>query len=94
MASLRPYSRSSRWIPPDPDWAAQLRTVARDYRQLALAHPHVRQPHLDPRAQPPCRHRSPPPLGPPGTAAVPGEPGGFGQCMVSAQDCCFGSCGC
>jgi len=27
--------------PADPDWAAQLRTVARDYRQLALAHPHV-----------------------------------------------------
>jgi hypothetical protein len=25
----------------DPDWAAQLRTVARDYRQLALAHPHA-----------------------------------------------------
>jgi AcrR family transcriptional regulator len=25
----------------DPDWAAQLRTVARDYRQLALAHPQV-----------------------------------------------------
>jgi hypothetical protein len=25
----------------DPDRAAQLRTVARDYRQLALAHPHV-----------------------------------------------------
>jgi AcrR family transcriptional regulator len=25
----------------DPDWAAQLRAVARDYRQLALAHPHV-----------------------------------------------------
>jgi AcrR family transcriptional regulator len=25
----------------DPDWAAQLRTVARDYRALALAHPHV-----------------------------------------------------
>ena len=25
----------------DPDWAAQLRTVARDYRHLALAHPHV-----------------------------------------------------
>ena len=25
----------------DPDWAGQLRTVARDYRQLALAHPHV-----------------------------------------------------
>ena len=25
----------------DPDWAAQLRTVARDYPQLALAHPHV-----------------------------------------------------
>jgi AcrR family transcriptional regulator len=25
----------------DPDWAAQLRTVARDYRRLALAHPHV-----------------------------------------------------
>jgi hypothetical protein len=25
----------------DPDWAAQLRTVARDCRQLALAHPHV-----------------------------------------------------
>jgi AcrR family transcriptional regulator len=23
----------------DPDWAAQLRTVARDYRALALAHP-------------------------------------------------------
>jgi AcrR family transcriptional regulator len=27
--------------PADPDWAAQLRNVARDYRQLALAHPHV-----------------------------------------------------
>jgi AcrR family transcriptional regulator len=27
--------------PTDPDWAAQLRTVARGYRQLALAHPHV-----------------------------------------------------
>jgi AcrR family transcriptional regulator len=27
--------------PTDPDWAAQLRTVARDYRRLALAHPHV-----------------------------------------------------
>jgi AcrR family transcriptional regulator len=27
--------------PADPDWAAQLRTVARNYRQLALAHPHV-----------------------------------------------------
>jgi len=27
--------------PADPDWAAQLRTVARDYRQLALAHPQV-----------------------------------------------------
>jgi AcrR family transcriptional regulator len=27
--------------PADPDWAAQLRTVARGYRALALAHPHV-----------------------------------------------------
>src|SRR6476469_2750935 len=27
--------------PADPDWAAQLRTIARDYRRLALAHPHV-----------------------------------------------------
>src|SRR5690242_1004746 len=27
--------------PADPDWAAQLRTVARGYRRLALAHPHV-----------------------------------------------------
>jgi AcrR family transcriptional regulator len=27
--------------PADPDWAAELRAVARDYRQLALAHPHV-----------------------------------------------------
>jgi AcrR family transcriptional regulator len=25
----------------DPDWASQLRAVARDYRQLALAHPNV-----------------------------------------------------
>jgi AcrR family transcriptional regulator len=25
----------------DPDWAGQLRAVARQYRQLALAHPHV-----------------------------------------------------
>jgi AcrR family transcriptional regulator len=25
----------------DPDWAAQLRAVARRYRQLALAHPHL-----------------------------------------------------
>jgi AcrR family transcriptional regulator len=27
--------------PADPDWAGQLRAVARDYRRLALAHPHV-----------------------------------------------------
>jgi len=27
--------------PADPDWAAQLRAVARDFRQLALAHPNV-----------------------------------------------------
>jgi AcrR family transcriptional regulator len=27
--------------PADPDWAAQLRGVARDYRALALAHPNV-----------------------------------------------------
>lgn len=27
--------------PADPGWADQLRTVARRYRQLALAHPHV-----------------------------------------------------
>jgi AcrR family transcriptional regulator len=27
--------------PADPDWAAQLRAIARDYRRLALAHPHV-----------------------------------------------------
>ena len=27
--------------PADPDWAGQLRAVARRYRQLALAHPHV-----------------------------------------------------
>jgi hypothetical protein len=27
--------------PADPDWPAQLRTVARDYRALALARPHV-----------------------------------------------------
>jgi AcrR family transcriptional regulator len=27
--------------PADPDWAAQLRAVARDYRALALAHPHA-----------------------------------------------------
>jgi AcrR family transcriptional regulator len=27
--------------PADPDWATQLRTVARDYRRLALAHPNV-----------------------------------------------------
>lgn len=27
--------------PADPDWLAQLRTVARNYRQIALAHPHV-----------------------------------------------------
>jgi AcrR family transcriptional regulator len=27
--------------PADPDWSAQLRTVARRYRRLSLAHPHV-----------------------------------------------------
>src|SRR6202161_1898927 len=27
--------------PADPDWGAQLRSVARDYRRLALAHTHV-----------------------------------------------------
>ena len=38
---------SPRWLAKlsvdstDPDWAGQLRTVARDFRQLALAHPNV-----------------------------------------------------
>jgi AcrR family transcriptional regulator len=27
--------------PADPDWATQLRAIARDYRRLALAHPHM-----------------------------------------------------
>jgi AcrR family transcriptional regulator len=27
--------------PADPDWAGQLRAVARDYRQLSLAHPNI-----------------------------------------------------
>ena len=27
--------------PADPDWAGQLRAVGRDFRRLALAHPHV-----------------------------------------------------
>jgi AcrR family transcriptional regulator len=27
--------------PADPDWAGQLRAIARDYRRLALTHPHV-----------------------------------------------------
>jgi AcrR family transcriptional regulator len=27
--------------PADPDWAAQLRAIARDYRRLAMAHPNV-----------------------------------------------------
>jgi AcrR family transcriptional regulator len=27
--------------PADPDWAAQLRAIARDYRRLALAHPYM-----------------------------------------------------
>jgi AcrR family transcriptional regulator len=27
--------------PTDPDWQAQLRTIGRNYRALALAHPHV-----------------------------------------------------
>ena len=27
--------------PADPDWASQVRAIARDYRRLALAHPHV-----------------------------------------------------
>src|SRR3984893_1666311 len=27
--------------PADPDWTAQLRAVARDYRALALAHPNL-----------------------------------------------------
>jgi AcrR family transcriptional regulator len=27
--------------PSDPDWAGQLRAIARGYRRLALAHPHV-----------------------------------------------------
>ena len=40
-ASSKSSSRSYRWTPHDPDWAGQLRTVARDFRQLALAHPNV-----------------------------------------------------
>jgi hypothetical protein len=50
VAGLRPPRRRCPAASPRPcspklkadsaDWAAQLRTVARDYRQLALAHPH------------------------------------------------------
>jgi len=40
-ASPRPCSPQLTVDPADPDWAAQLRTVARDYRRLALAHPNV-----------------------------------------------------
>ena len=29
------------WIPTDPDWAGQLRIFARDFRDVAIAHPHV-----------------------------------------------------
>jgi hypothetical protein len=39
--SPRPCSCSSRLDSAEPDWAAQLCTVARDCRELALAHPHV-----------------------------------------------------
>ena len=31
----------ARLDPADPDWARQLRTFARDFRAIALAHPHV-----------------------------------------------------
>jgi AcrR family transcriptional regulator len=46
--------------PADPDWAAQLRAVARDYRQLALAHPHVVTPR--PRLPPDGNTHGPPAL--------------------------------
>src|SRR5580700_10377816 len=36
--------------PADPDWAGQLRAVARDYRALALTHPHVVPPLATPLA--------------------------------------------
>ena len=31
----------ARLDPTDPDWAGQLRTFARDFRDIAIAHPHV-----------------------------------------------------
>ena len=31
----------ARLDPADPDWAGQLRTFARDFRDIAIAHPHV-----------------------------------------------------
>jgi hypothetical protein len=33
--------QTSRWTPPTPTGASELRKVARDYRRLALAHPNV-----------------------------------------------------
>ena len=51
--------------PTDADWAAQLRTVARDYRRLALAHPHVvpllvTRPLATPLGAAPAGHPAPP----------------------------------
>src|ERR1700729_3044155 len=39
--------------PADPDWVAQLRTVARDYRRLALAPHHHRLRQVPPPPPPP-----------------------------------------
>ena len=49
----------------DPDWAGQLREVARHYRALALAHPHVvpllvTRPLATPLGAAPPRHPAPP----------------------------------
>ena len=59
----------------DPDWAGQLRQVARRFRALALVHPHVvplivTRPLATPLGAAPSRHPAPP-----GSHAGPAHPG-------------------
>jgi Bacterial regulatory proteins, tetR family len=58
----------------DPDWAAQLRTVAQDFRRLALAHPNV-VPLLVTRPLGTPLGRRPPGMSPDSTDE-------FGQCVI------------
>ena len=87
--------------PANPDWAGQLRAVARDFRALALAHPHVvprcylAPGHTGSRCGPraPCaRSKMSSPCSPGPASAAPTRCTSTGPCSASCTAMCSTNC--